>query len=104
MNGRPPRHVDSQNPHASMGFHESAMTCELLNHIFTILSIASLVFSALPNAVRRKYPSPLGPKPDPGVPYDIKQSQAGNQRTASLSCPSGVFNQMYGAFTPPDTL
>ena len=68
MNGRPPRHVDSQNPHASMGFHESAMTCELLNHIFTILSIASLVFSALPNAVRRKYPSPLGPKPLPGVP------------------------------------
>ena len=68
------RHVDPQNPHASMGFHESAMTCELLNYIFTILSIASLVFSALPNAVRRKYPSPLGPKPDPGVPTTLTVS------------------------------
>ena len=47
---------------------------ELLNYIFTILSIASLVFSALPNAVRRKYPSPLGPKPDPGVPTTLTVS------------------------------
>ena len=29
---------------------------------------ASSVDSQEPNAVRRKYPSPCGPKPDPGVP------------------------------------
>ena len=37
-------------------------------YIFLILSIAATVFSYVPNAVRRKYPSPLGPNPDPGVP------------------------------------
>ena len=35
---------------------------------FVMRSIASLVFSKEPNAVSRKYPSPLGPKPLPGVP------------------------------------
>ena len=36
-----------------------------------ILSIAATVFSYEPNAVRRKYPSPLGPNPDPGVPTTL---------------------------------
>lgn len=36
--------------------------------MFFILSIASIVFSLEPNAVSLKYPSPLGPKPTPGVP------------------------------------
>ena len=31
-------------------------------------STASSVFFRLPKALRRKYPSPEGPKPDPGVP------------------------------------
>ena len=37
-------------------------------YMLFILSIASIVFSLLPNAVSLKYPSPLGPKPTPGVP------------------------------------
>ena len=37
-------------------------------YIFLILSIAATVFSYVPNAVRRKYPSPCAPKPEPGVP------------------------------------
>ena len=41
------------------------------HYIFLILSTASMVFSLLPNAVSRKYPSPLGPKPDPGVPTTL---------------------------------
>ena len=36
-----------------------------------ILSIAATVFSYEPNAVSRKYPSPLGPNPDPGVPTTL---------------------------------
>ena len=37
-------------------------------YILLIRSIASTVFSYVPKAVSRKYPSPLGPKPEPGVP------------------------------------
>ena len=37
-------------------------------YISLILLIAATVFSCVPNAVRRKYPSPLGPNPEPGVP------------------------------------
>ena len=37
-------------------------------YTFLILSIASIVFSLLPNAVNLKYPSPAGPNPTPGVP------------------------------------
>lgn len=36
-----------------------------------ILSIAATVFSYEPKAVSRKYPSPLGPNPDPGVPTTL---------------------------------
>lgn len=32
---------------------------------------ASIVFSRVLNAVRRKYPSPAGPKPEPGVPGHV---------------------------------
>ena len=42
-----------------------------LNYNALILSIAATVFSYEPNAVRRKYPSPLGPNPDPGVPTTL---------------------------------
>ena len=35
---------------------------------FSMRSIASIVFSRLPKADRRKYPSPIAPKPAPGVP------------------------------------
>ena len=45
--------------------------CRKERHLFyrlLILSTAFAVFSYVPNAVSRKYPSPLGPNPDPGVP------------------------------------
>lgn len=35
---------------------------------FANRSTAFLVFSKVLNAVKRKYPSPLAPKPEPGVP------------------------------------
>ena len=42
------------------------MFCSL-SYISWIRRIAAFVFSWLPKAVSRKYPSPLGPNPDPGV-------------------------------------
>lgn len=35
---------------------------------FFIRFIASMQFSCVPKAVSRKYPSPAGPNPTPGVP------------------------------------
>lgn len=40
-----------------------------------ILSSALTVFSYEPNAVSLKYPSPLGPKPEPGVPTTLAFSR-----------------------------
>lgn len=40
-----------------------------INYILVLIrSTALSVFSLLPKAVNRKYPSPLAPKPAPGVP------------------------------------
>ena len=39
---------------------------------FFILSTASITFSRWPKADSRKYPSPLGPKPEPGVPTTLQ--------------------------------
>ena len=70
---------------------------------FTMRSIASLVFSKEPNAVSRKYPSPLGPNPEPGVPttFALFNKKSKKSQDGILS---GVCNQMYGAFTPPNTV
>ena len=38
---------------------------------FFILLIASIQSLRSPNAVKRIYPSPLGPKPTPGVPTTL---------------------------------
>jgi hypothetical protein len=38
---------------------------------FLIRSTASITFSRWPKADSRKYPSPLGPKPEPGVPTTL---------------------------------
>ena len=42
---------------------------------FFILLIASIQSLRSPKAVRRIYPSPLGPKPTPGVPTDVYKRQ-----------------------------
>ena len=77
----------------------------MLHYYFIRLRVgvmASTQSSCLPKAVRRIYPSQLGPKPTPGVPttlasYDICPKNL--QEVLSF----GVFSQMYGAFTPPYT-
>jgi len=38
---------------------------------FFILSTASITFSRWPKTDRRKHPSPLGSKPEPGVPTTL---------------------------------
>ena len=51
-------------------------TCPLPSYYPNLLirSTASIVFSRLPKAVSLKYPSPLGPKPEPGVPTTFTSS------------------------------
>ena len=68
-----------------------------------ILSIAFNVFSYDPNAVSLKYPSPLGPNPEPGVPSTLAlfNNRSKNSHYVNLS---GVFNQIYGELIPPDTV
>ena len=49
-------------------YEPRAQPAAAVSHIFLMRSIASFVASWAPNAVSLKYPSPLGPKPAPGVP------------------------------------
>ena len=51
----------------------------------------------------RKYPSPLGPNPEPGVPttFALFNKKSKKSQDGILS---GVCYQMYGAFTPPNTV
>ena len=57
------------------------------SHSF-ILRAASAVSSALPKADRRKYPSPQGPKPSPGVPMTWI-SRTIRSKKSQLFIPSG---------------
>ena len=61
------------------------------------------VFSWEPNAVSRKYPSPLGPNPEPGVPTTFAFFNRKSKKSQD-GILSGVCNQIYGAFTPPNTV
>ena len=45
-----------------------AFDLNLISYNALMRSRAASVFSYVPNAVSLKYPSPLGPNPDPGVP------------------------------------
>ena len=47
----------------------------ILTYNALILSNAATEFSYVPNAVSLKYPSPLGPNPDPGVPTTLAFSK-----------------------------
>ncbi len=47
----------------------------VLTYNALILSNAATEFSYVPNAVSLKYPSPLGPNPDPGVPTTLAFSK-----------------------------
>jgi hypothetical protein len=60
---------------------------------FFILSIASLVASWSPKAVSLKYPSPLGPNPEPGVPT-TEALFSKRSKNSQLESPSGVFSHM----------
>ena len=57
-------------------------------YILRIRSTASLVLSWLPNAVSRKYPSPDGPKPEPGVP--MTPATAVGALSSAMTSISGV--------------
>ena len=71
--------------------------------MFIILSIASSIFSLSPKAVSLKYPSPLGPKPTPGVPTTpVLFSNLSKNYHDFISF--GTLSQIYGAFIPPYTL
>ena len=58
-----------------------------------IRSMASAVSSAVPKAVRRRKPSPLGPKPSPGVPTTAASSSSRSKK-AQESMPPGQRIQM----------
>ncbi len=70
---------------------------------FFILAIASVVASWVAKAVRRKYPSPLGPKPTPGVPTTWHSSNRRSKNSHDEWNHSGpmVRIQTYGPLTPP---
>ena len=61
---------------------------------------ASFVRCASPNAVSRKKPSPLRPKPAPGVPTTFAFSSSTSKNSHEVS-PPGHLSQIYGEFTPP---
>ena len=63
-------------------------------------SMASRVLSASPTAVRRMKPSPLGPKPAPGVVTTLA-SWSSRSKNSQLPWPSGALNQIYGESVPP---
>jgi len=65
--------------------------------------MASMVFSFVLNEVNLKYPSPLGPKPLPGVPT-IFNSFSNLSKNSHEVNPSSIFSHMYGEFSPPYTL
>ena len=54
--------------------------------------IASFVFSCVPKPVRRKYPSPLAPNPEPGVPTTCASFKSLSKNSQEVRL-SGVFNQ-----------
>ena len=56
-----------------------------------ILSTASRVRAASPKAVTRMKPSPLGPKPEPGV-VTTRASLSRQSKKLQESCPSGARN------------
>lgn len=60
---------------------------------FLILSTASITFSRWPKADNRKYPSPLGPKPEPGVPTTLHSVRSLSKKS-QLVMPAGVLSQM----------
>jgi len=64
-----------------------------LPHFCWILCIASCTFSREPKAESRKYPSPLGPKPLPGVPTTW-HSLSSLSKKSQLFIPSGVLSQI----------
>ena len=70
--------------------------------MITAQKIKTSGFACLPKAVRRIYPSPLGPKPTPGVPTTLASYNICSKNRQELMS-FGVFSQIYGAFTPPYT-
>lgn len=64
-----------------------------LPHFCLIRSTASLTFSLSPKALRRKKPSPEGPKPEPGVPTTWHSLSNLSKNSQELS-PPGVLSQM----------
>lgn len=58
-----------------------------------IRASASIVLSFVPKAVRRKNPSPLAPKPEPGVPTTCTSCRSLSKNSQEVR-PSGVFNQI----------
>ena len=65
--------------------------------------IASKASLWLPKAVSRMNPSPLGPKPTPGVVTNaaLLSNLLKNDHEVS---PSGIFTHRYGEQTPPKTV
>ena len=61
------------------------------------------VLSKLPKAVNLKYPSPLGPKPEPGVPTIFFSSNNLSKNSHEV-IPFGTLSQIYGALIPPYTV
>ena len=76
------------------------MNGHALPKAFTMRSMAARVFSWVLNAVRRKYPSPAGPNPEPGVPATPALSSSWSKNSHEVVSP-GVFSHTYGASTPP---
>src|SRR5512133_648610 len=88
------RRVSFFNLHISTSLH---------HHIFPSRSIAFTTFALSAKAEKRKYPSPEGPKPDPGVPTTFASLSKMSKNSQELS-PFLVLTQTYGALIPPKTV
>ena len=55
-----------------------------------ILSTASITLSRLPKAESRKYPSPLGPKPLPGVPTTLHSFRSLSKKSQEVDAARGL--------------
>src|SRR6266849_8840111 len=78
-------------------------TGHALRRRVVIRSTASSVSPREPNAVRRKYPSPVGPNPEPGMPTTCASARSLSKKSQEESR-AGVRTQRYGALLPPWTV
>ena len=85
--------INTKQSKTIKGAATSALSIAIYFKFFLIRSTASITFSRWPKADSRKYPSPLGPKPEPGVPTTLHSVRSLSKKS-QLVIPPGVLSQM----------